>query len=74
MSKSNLAGYWVKILGQANTALTGASQAAMQAQLFDVLDEFFNDSNCWQESIGITVIPELLDYPLHPSTGRILRL
>jgi hypothetical protein len=74
MSKSNLAGYWVKILGQADTALMGASQAAMQAQLFDVLDEFFNDSNCWQENIGITVIPGLLDYPLHPSTGRILRL
>jgi len=74
MSKPNLAGYWVKILGQADTALMGASQAAMQAQLFDVLDEFFNDSNCWQESISITVIPELLDYPLHPSTGRILRL
>ena len=39
-----------------------------------MLEEFFDGSNCWLETIKFTVIPETLDYPLQPSTGRILRL
>jgi hypothetical protein len=67
-------GYWQKLIGQANVALSGASRAALQVQLFDVLQEFFDRSNCWQEAINFTVIPNTLEYPLRPLTGRILRL
>jgi hypothetical protein len=66
--------YWAKLMGQANVALTGASDAELKVQLFDVLEEFFRDSNCWQEAIFFTVIPDTLEYPLTPLTGRIVRL
>jgi hypothetical protein len=71
---SNFEGYWTKLLGQANVILTGASDAELRVQLFDVLEEFFRDSNCWTEEINFTVIPDTLVYPLVPLSGRILRL
>ena len=55
-------------------ALTGASDALLKVQLFDTLEEFFDGSNCWTGSINFQVIPETLDYPLYPQSGRILRL
>ena len=66
--------YWDRLMGQAGTILTGASDAELRVQLFDVLEEFFDGSNCWQENIGFTVIPDTLEYPLLPLSGRILRL
>lgn len=66
--------YWTKLMGQAQVALTGASDAQLRVQLFDALEEFFDGSNCWQEAIGFTVVPATLEYPLYPITGRILRL
>jgi hypothetical protein len=74
MSKQEASRYWRKILGQANVALTGASDVGLQVQLSDVLEEFFDGSNCWQENINFTVIPETVGYPLRPLSGRILRL
>jgi hypothetical protein len=69
-----LEGYWTKLLGQAQVALTGASDAQLKVQLFDTLEEFFDGANCWQEAIQFAVIPNTLEYPLMPLTGRILRL
>jgi hypothetical protein len=67
--------YWQKLLGQAKTSLIGASQAAMEVQLFEVLEEFFDGSNCWTEAIELVVIPNTLNYPVTPvQGGRILRL
>jgi hypothetical protein len=74
MSKQQLEGYWAKLLGQASVILSGSSAAETQVQLFDTLEEFFDGSNCWQEAINFTVIPDTTDYPLRPLTGRILRL
>jgi hypothetical protein len=75
MSKSSACDkYWQKLVGQANVILTGASDAELRVQLFDVLQEFFGDSNCWLETINFTVIPDTLEYPLMPLTGRTLRL
>jgi hypothetical protein len=54
--------------------LPGASDAELKVQLFEVLQEFFDNSNCWPESIKFMVIPQTLDYPLKPLSGRILRL
>jgi hypothetical protein len=54
--------------------LTGASDALLRVQLFDTLEEFFDGSNCWMESIQFTVVPDLLDYKLYPVSGRIIRL
>lgn len=66
--------YWAKIIGQASVALTGVSDALLRVQLFDTLEEFFDGTNCWQEAINFNVIPDTLDYALHPVSGRILRL
>ncbi len=74
MGKKGQPDYWAKLLGRAAVFLSGASSAQMRVQLFDVLDEFFNNSCCWQEGIDLVVIPETLDYPLTPTSGRIIRL
>ena len=66
--------YLVKFLGQAKVILTGASDAELRVQLFDVLQDFFDLSNAWQEAIRFTVVPTSLTYPLEPLSGRILRL
>lgn len=64
----------MKLVGQANHILGGASDAEIRVQIFDVLEEFFDLTNCWHESIDFFVIPNTLDYPIYPSNGRILRL
>lgn len=66
--------YWGKLMGEAAVFLTGASDSQMRVQLFDVLDEFFNESCCWTETIKFMVVPDALDYPLVPLSGRIVRL
>jgi hypothetical protein len=66
--------YWAKLFGQANVILPGSSDTELQVQLFEVLQEFFSDSNCWLETIDFTVVPDNLEYPIAPFSGRILRL
>ena len=67
--------YWRKLFGKAQVALQGASDIALQVQLFDVLEDFFDNSNCWQEAIPVSVIPNTLIYQIYPlQEGRILRL
>ena len=66
--------YLDKLIGQANVTLTGASDAALRVQLYDTFEEFFDNSNCWKESIDLTVVPETGEYTLTPVSGRILRL
>jgi hypothetical protein len=66
--------YWAQLMGQASVTLTGVSDTELRVQLFDVLQRFFDESNCWQEYIEITVVPETLVYPLKPLSGKILRL
>jgi hypothetical protein len=66
--------YLDMLRGQAQVTLTGATDAQLRAQFFDVLREFFSMSNAWQEDITIPVIPDALDYPIEPVSGRILRL
>jgi hypothetical protein len=66
--------YWGKLMGQAKVGLIGASDAQLRVQLYDVLHEFFDQSCCWAECINFTVVPDMLDYPLQVTQGRILRL
>ena len=66
--------YWTIILGQAGSVLSGASDAQLRTQLFLVLDEFFDKSNCWQETFNLSVIANTLQYPIIPVVGKIVRL
>jgi hypothetical protein len=74
MAKNPFDTYWAKLMGQAKVALLGVSDIQLKVQLFDVLQDFFDQSNCWQEAIDFTVIPDTLDYPLQVVDGRIIRL
>jgi hypothetical protein len=74
MSEAECERYWAKLFGQASVALAGASDAQLRVQLFDVLDEFFKDSNCWQETIPLVVVPDTLVYSIMVLSGRIVRL
>jgi hypothetical protein len=74
MSKRGQPDYWAKLIGRAAVFLPGVSSKQLRVQLFDVLDEFFNQSCSWRESIDLVVIPETLDYPITPTSGRIVRL
>jgi hypothetical protein len=69
-----LRNYWAKLFGQAQVSLRGASETELQVQLFDVLEDFFDGSNLWQEPIQFTVVPNTQDYELKPLSGRIIRL
>jgi hypothetical protein len=69
-----VARYWAKLIGQATVTLPGASDALLQVQLFDTLEEFFDGSNCWTENIPFTVVPDMMEYKLYPQSGRIIRL
>ena len=72
--KKEFDAYWGKLLGQAKVYLMGASDKQLRVALFDVLNDFFDQSNCWTEAIRFTVIPETLDYKLYTTQGRIVRL
>lgn len=59
----------------AHIRLPGASNSGIKAELYDVLKEFFTDSNCWQEDIQFTPLATVTDYALAPrEDGQIIRL
>lgn len=74
MTRADNKRYWAKLVGQANHILSGSSDAEIRVQIFDVLEEFFDLSSCWHDTIDFSVVPNTLDYPISVATGRILRL
>ena len=44
-------------MGQITTKLAGSSNSGIKAELFEVLDEFCDDTTAWQEQIALNVIP-----------------
>ena len=64
----------IELLASASAELSGASQAELTIALYRTWKIFFNDSNSWIEWIPIMVVPNTLDYPIRPITGRIIRL
>jgi hypothetical protein len=65
--------YALQLLNQAEVRLLGISQAALRAEFYDVMRTWFDETNCWQESIKFAIVPHVIDYPIVPSSGRILR-
>ena len=69
-----------RFMGQITTKLAGASNAGIKAELFEVLDEFCDDTTAWQEQIALNVIAGTSQnpnnvYDLVPQQGgTILRL
>jgi hypothetical protein len=72
-----------RLIDHAKIRLPGALDAAIQMELFSVMNEFFQNSNIWYEDIkfdvspttqSFTENPEAYTYPLVPSEGAIVRL
>jgi hypothetical protein len=64
-----------RFMSQARVKLTGASDGGIKLELFDVLKEFFEDSNSWTETIDVPITLGVQDYKLVPRYGgRIIRL
>lgn len=63
-----------KLLNQAIVKLSGASTAGVKAELFDVLQELFDISSGWQETIPVDAVANQREYVVTPSEGQIIRL
>lgn len=67
--------YWERLMNQARTKLTGASDSGIKAEAYEVLREFFQDSNSWREWISFTPVAGTQDYRLVvQEQGKIIRL
>jgi hypothetical protein len=65
---------WTRLMNQARVKLTGASDAALKGELFDVCQEFYDKSSSWLESLTINVIPNVVVYDLVPTNGQAIRI
>jgi len=64
-----------QLLAQAQIKLTGASESGIKAELYDVLKEFFEDSNCWTEDINFRPTAGATEFMLATAQdGQIIRL
>lgn len=65
---------WTRLMNQARVKLTGASDAAIKAELFDVFQEFYDHSSSWLETLMIPVLANQTTYDLVPTAGSPLRI
>ena len=68
--------YIGRIMANARSRLTGASDDAIKLELFNAVDEFCRETDIWQESISFVTqanAPDLV-YDLVPTLGTIVRL
>lgn len=64
-----------QLIYQGQEKCTGASVRGLTAELYDVLKEFFMDSNSWSENIMFSVDAGTTSYPITPlNGGKIIRL
>ena len=64
-----------RFMNQARVKLTGSSDAGIKAELFDVLHEFFSDSDSWHETLTVPIVVGTTTYSLIPAHGgKIIRL
>ena len=65
---------WTRVMNQARVKLPGASDSGIKGELFDVFQEFFNDSSCWLEALTFNVLPNVVVYDIVPTEGGVIRL
>lgn len=63
-----------QLIYQGQEKLVGASVRGLTAELYDVLKEFFIDSNSWKEDIMFSPEAAVTTYELTPDGGKIVRL
>ena len=74
------------VMNQCRVELTGVSDALLRSSMFEVMEEFFRDTQSWTEQIPFSVNPvttqpttvqqwdQVLSYPIAPSEGQIIAL
>jgi hypothetical protein len=74
------------VMNQCRVELTGASDAMLKSMMYEVMDEFFRDTNSWREEVVFNVAPpaqqpqnpqqhqKAVSYPIAVSEGQIIRL
>lgn len=62
------------VMNQCRVELTGVSDAALKASMYEVLDEFFRDTSAWRTQVSFTVLPDTLNYDIIVNEGQIIRL
>jgi hypothetical protein len=64
-----------RLMDNCRIRLPGVVDDTIKLELFSVLDDFFQNSNSWNEDITFAVTPGVLEYPITPSgVSRIIRL
>jgi hypothetical protein len=61
-------------MNQARVKLTGASDAALKGELFDVVHEFYDRSSWWLDVLTLNILPNIVAYDLVPVNGTVIRL
>jgi hypothetical protein len=65
---------WTRLMNQARVKLTGVSDAALKGELFDVMQEFYDTSSSWLETLTINVLQNVMTYDLVPVDGQASRI
>jgi hypothetical protein len=64
-----------RLLNNARVHLPGVTDATIQLELFNVLNDFFQVTNAWQEDIDFQTSPSVVEYTITPTgTSTINRL
>lgn len=63
---------FTRLMDSARVRLPSAMEGVLKLELFQVLKEFTQRSNVWQETIGFEVSPEEVDYELTPENDAAI--
>jgi hypothetical protein len=61
-----------RIMNEARVRLPGVSDAGLKGTMFDVIDEFFDNSNAWIEWLNVNLVVGSQTYTLYPQQGGML--
>lgn len=61
-----------RLINNARSSLPGAVDALIQLEMFNVLDDFFQASNIWQNSIPVSVAVGQTSYDLSPTDSGVI--
>lgn len=64
-----------RLMNNLRVQLPGAIDGVIQLEIYNAMNEFFQDSNVWREDIDVPVVPNTLNYTIVPTaTASIVRL
>lgn len=65
----NLTQDYERLINQAIVELPGASDAGIRQALYEIMHEFFTETDVWQEEISVSVVADTVDYTLTIAEG-----